>query len=420
MRRMINNSNHLRDRSQRTGNSGRAGLALAMVILCLGSAGCGVEEFLMEPFRGETPRERYGEALDRAGLGESLLVREWHRAGERALLGAVEVSAPLVEENWIAPDEPTALGYRLDLRRGERVQVEVRAEHTVQRVFIELYRDRPDDEDDDPLLVDWAADFETGFVYDARATGSYLLRVQPELLGGGPLEVEIRVGASVAFPVQDRSTANVMSFFGDIRDGGARDHHGVDIFAPRGTPVLAATAGTAYRVDVTARGGKVVWVRDGSGEIRSYYAHLDAQLVEEGEEVSVGDTLGLVGNTGNAITTPPHLHFGIYVRRGGAVDPWPFLHEPPGEPPRLDVPREAFNETFRIALERIPLRAGPFASATELAELPRELSVRVIGGTGRWFRVRTAAGGEGYIAVDAVLPLDRELDPETRLAFAFQ
>jgi len=382
--------------------------------------GCGVEEVLMEPFRGQTPRERYFEALERAGLAESMLVREWERAGERAFAGAVEVSAPVVEESWIAPGEPTALGYRFDLRRGQRVQVDVRAAHTVQRVFVEFYRDRSADEGDEPLLVEWAADLETGFVYDARASGSYVLRVQPELLGGGSLEVAIRVGASVAFPVLDRSTSNIMSFFGDVRDGGARDHHGVDIFAPRGTPVLAATAGTAYRVDVTAVGGKVVWVRDASGDLRSYYAHLDAQLVEEGQDVRVGDTLGLVGNTGNAITTPPHLHFGIYVRRGGAVDPWPFLYEPPGDPPRLVVPREAFSQTFRVAGGSIRLRAGPFASSDPRAELPENLSVRVIGGTGGWFRVRTASGHEGYLALDQIAPLDGELDRETRLAFAFQ
>jgi murein DD-endopeptidase MepM/ murein hydrolase activator NlpD len=379
-----------------------------------------VEEVLMEPFRGETPRERYGEALERAGLAESLMVREWHTAGNRALSGAVEVAAPLVEEIWVAPDQPTALGYRLDLRRGQRVRVDAVAEHAVQRVFIELFRDRPDDEDDDPLLVEWASDLETGITYDARATGTYLLRIQPELLGGGTLEVAIHVGASIAFPVQGRSTGNIMSFFGDVRDGGARDHHGVDIFAPRGTPVLAATAGIAYRVDVTAVGGNVVWVRDGSGDLRSYYAHLDKQLVQEGEEVHVGDTIGLVGNTGNAITTPPHLHFGIYVRRGGPVDPWPYLFEPEEDPALLAVSRDAFNKPLRIATQSIPLRAGPFASASEIAELPLDHSVRVIGGTGRWFRVRTAAGAEGYISADGLLPIEGELDRETQVAFAFQ
>jgi len=65
------------------------------------------------------------------------------------------------------------------------------------------------------------------------------------------------------------------------------------------------------------------------GNMRVYYAHLDEQWVEPGEFVRAGQALGAVGNTGNARTTPPHLHFGVYVRqpgvRGGARDPAEFL-----------------------------------------------------------------------------------------------
>jgi hypothetical protein len=56
-----------------------------------------------------------------------------------------------------------------------------------------------------------------------------------------------------------------------------------------------------------------------------YYAHLDEQLVREGQIVNKGDVIGLVGNTGNAEKTSPHLHFGVYVQ-GGPVDPLPFVN----------------------------------------------------------------------------------------------
>jgi murein DD-endopeptidase MepM/ murein hydrolase activator NlpD len=60
--------------------------------------------------------------------------------------------------------------------------------------------------------------------------------------------------------------------------------------------------------------------------MRLYYAHLDTQLVVPGQFVRAGEPIGTVGNTGNAITTPPHLHFGVYWRqRGGARDPSAFL-----------------------------------------------------------------------------------------------
>ena len=56
-----------------------------------------------------------------------------------------------------------------------------------------------------------------------------------------------------------------------------------------------------------------------------YYAHLDQQLVSPGERVNAGEIVGTVGNTGNARTTAPHLHFGIYAVGRGAIDPYWFI-----------------------------------------------------------------------------------------------
>jgi murein DD-endopeptidase MepM/ murein hydrolase activator NlpD len=82
-------------------------------------------------------------------------------------------------------------------------------------------------------------------------------------------------------------------------------------------------------VDATPRGGNIVWLQPLFGNMRLYYAHLDQQFVERGQFVLAGERIGSVGNTGNARTTPPHLHFGVYVRqrgvRGGARDPVIFL-----------------------------------------------------------------------------------------------
>lgn len=85
---------------------------------------------------------------------------------------------------------------------------------------------------------------------------------------------------------------------------------------------MAASGGVA--VPGTNRlGGNVVWLRDPARGLTHYYAHLDTVLVASGQRVRRGDTLGTVGNTGNARATPPHLHFGLYD--GGALDPEPFL-----------------------------------------------------------------------------------------------
>jgi murein DD-endopeptidase MepM/ murein hydrolase activator NlpD len=103
-----------------------------------------------------------------------------------------------------------------------------------------------------------------------------------------------------------------------------RKHEGIDIFARRGTAVVAATEGVVLRVSTNRLGGQVVWVL-GPGGQRHYYAHLDRYAdIEQGQRVRPGTVLGYVGTTGNAAGTPPHLHYGIY-EAGGAINPYPLL-----------------------------------------------------------------------------------------------
>ncbi len=109
-------------------------------------------------------------------------------------------------------------------------------------------------------------------------------------------------------------------------------HHGVDIFAPLGAPVLAVADGTLFNVGWNDVGGNRLWVRDGAGN-EFYYAHLSAYspLAREGAAVKAGDVIGFVGTTGDAAGTPPHLHFEIHPREllwmgyDGAIDPYPYL-----------------------------------------------------------------------------------------------
>jgi len=109
-----------------------------------------------------------------------------------------------------------------------------------------------------------------------------------------------------------------------------RRHKGVDLFAPRGTPVLAVSAGKA-EAKIDPKGGKVVYLTGDDGR-RWYYAHLDqweAPPLRFGAAVPVaaGDLLGSVGNTGNAKGTRPHLHFQMWDPKVGLVDPYHVLRE---------------------------------------------------------------------------------------------
>jgi murein DD-endopeptidase MepM/ murein hydrolase activator NlpD len=125
-------------------------------------------------------------------------------------------------------------------------------------------------------------------------------------------------------PVEGVRPNGLVDTWQAARSAGRR-HEGIDIFAKRGTPVLSSTEGIVLRVGLNPLGGQVVWVL-GPGGQRHYYAHLDRYGdVHPGMRVAPGAVLGYVGNTGNARTTPSHLHYGIYTA-GGAIDPYPLLH----------------------------------------------------------------------------------------------
>ena len=101
-----------------------------------------------------------------------------------------------------------------------------------------------------------------------------------------------------------------------------RPHLGIDLAAPKGTPILAAQAGTVIYAGREFKGyGKMVLVESGSGWA-TLYAHFDKILVAEGQKVRQGEVIGAMGRTGRA--TGVHLHFEIRKNRG-PIDPLPLL-----------------------------------------------------------------------------------------------
>ena len=109
------------------------------------------------------------------------------------------------------------------------------------------------------------------------------------------------------------------------RDGGRRKHKGIDIFAPRGTALVAVADGIVSYIGDQPKGGHCLWLTTEEGT-SFYYAHLDrwAAGLFEGMEVRSGDLLGYVGNTGNAKYTSPHLHFAVN-QNDEMVNPFPIL-----------------------------------------------------------------------------------------------
>jgi murein DD-endopeptidase MepM/ murein hydrolase activator NlpD len=144
--------------------------------------------------------------------------------------------------------------------------------------------------------------------------------ITPKLTAGG-----------YVFPVYGPSS--FIDTFGAARgDVSSGWHHGDDIFAPLGAPVLAVASGTVFSVGWNKIGGNRLWLRDGQGNL-FYYAHLSAftPLAVNGNKVNAGDVVGFIGNTGDAQGTPFHLHFEIHpvslLGQGydGAVNPTSYL-----------------------------------------------------------------------------------------------
>ncbi len=131
--------------------------------------------------------------------------------------------------------------------------------------------------------------------------------------------------SGMRMPVVGVRPVDLDDSWGAPRDGGRRPHRGIDIFAPRGTSVVACADGIISYIGEQPKGGYSVWLTTESGT-SFFYAHLDrwAPGIYEGMEVASGDLLGFVGNTGNALTTPPHLHFGINSN-DEMVNPYPVL-----------------------------------------------------------------------------------------------
>jgi murein DD-endopeptidase MepM/ murein hydrolase activator NlpD len=98
-------------------------------------------------------------------------------------------------------------------------------------------------------------------------------------------------------------------------------HSGVDLKAERGTPVVSINSGKVVLTGEHFFNGLFV-VLDHGGAVQSMYFHLDKILVQQGDKVTKGQTVGLLGATGRA--TGPHLHFGMRIN-GARIDPMQFI-----------------------------------------------------------------------------------------------
>lgn len=139
--------------------------------------------------------------------------------------------------------------------------------------------------------------------------------------------------ARLMVPVEGFKLSQLSDNFDQPR-GKQRHHEALDIMAPRGSKVLAATDGKVVKLFNSKPGGLTIYQFDPTETYAYYYAHLDhyADGIKEGSIVKRGDLIGYVGSTGNASADAPHLHFAVVELtpqkqwwKGTPLNPFPML-----------------------------------------------------------------------------------------------
>jgi murein DD-endopeptidase MepM/ murein hydrolase activator NlpD len=361
---------------------------------------CNSLKSIKSVFSIASPYERYIESLKKAELLNTSMAREWLVAGEQAFTDSVVVTVPFSESGFFAASAPDARSYRFDVKDGQVLTVSgaVKTRRDA-KVFLDLFV-----REDDGWESIAFADSTFSITYEFNANEECVLRLQPELLANVYYAINISTTPVLINPVFGASNRSIGSFYGASRDNGKRSHEGVDIFARKGTPVIAPTDGTISRVGTSRLGGKVVWMKDPRRGHLYYFAHLDSQMVTSGMRVYQGDVLGLVGNTGNAIRTPPHLHFGIY--QSGSRDPLYYIHKVEAAMASLPIDTGFQQKPFRISPKKIMLMTGPSSRLAAKTYLEKDTYVTVIGQSHDWYRISLPDDTEGFVLKKHLASLD--------------
>ncbi|QDO95157.1 M23 family metallopeptidase [Formosa sediminum] len=283
------------------------------------------------------------------------------------------------------------LAYTIDLQQGERLKIECNLPTDSLQLVMDLYSFTNDSTiSKKPIASNTTA--SNIISYNVTNTGTYKIVVFPNTKNQTHFNLKLYTEPTLIFPVSGKGNTSIQSFWGATRSGGKRTHEGIDIFAARGTPVIAATDGFISNTGNRGLGGKQVWLRDGLFGSSLYYAHLDSIAVTRGRQVQTGDTLGFVGNTGNAITTSPHLHFGIYTSKG-AINPLPFVKQTVLPEFKTDL----LLSTSETRLSKNELRVSPNVKAEKIRDIKAKTAVQILGKTQSWFHLIVNDSLEGFM-----------------------
>ncbi|WP_460054711.1 M23 family metallopeptidase [Spirochaeta dissipatitropha] len=423
---------------------------MAAVILAV--SGCRSPEIVPDEYEPDASYDDYLTAMQRLGIADSSIGSEWIISGDPEQADPLAITLPFSEQRLIDNREQYAAWYLIEGVRGHRIDIDIDGPAEAS-YFLDVFR-LPEDYRPDFTrnftTADSNAPWRTGLAEIAVSAGGvqegqshlhfeprrhrwYLVRLQPRLLEGGEFGIRIHANAALSWPVPGTDHRAIWSVYGASRDGGTRVHHGVDIFAPRHTELISISEESTVRVGERDRGGLTVNLTDEKRGLMLYYAHLETQEEDlHGSRIPTGTVIGTMGNTGNAITTPPHLHIGIYEGSWRApVDPWYFIVPIETKPvPAAQISSARIGEFIRLPAD-VPIFSTPSqqssiipspaitdgngqrlpSSAYPTLSIPAriipeselnsdDLTYRFMGITGDYMRIRLNSRSYGFISAE--------------------
>lgn len=326
-------------------------------------------------------------------------IEKWTRKGEAVLKDSLYITAPLKLSGGCDKSQAEAWGYRIHLKAGVVLNIELSSDLLPNQLFLDFFFV----EENGELEYLESLEDTTLFQYSILETGDYHLRIQPALAVETAFDAKLFLKPIYkVFPIKGQGNRAIGSFWGDPRDGGKRSHEGIDIFARKNTLLLAVCDGEIERVENGGLGGKTVWLYDKEHEQSVYYAHLEEQLVREGQKVKAGDIIGRVGNTGNARTTPPHLHLGIYPDGMGAVDPLYFVQRQPSKIADIKADQSLIGEEKSVT-SPVEISNSLLKKEAEKMLITPSAKFTIIGAMKSYFHIKTESGINGFLNSTAQL-----------------
>ncbi|MGB3181590.1 MAG: M23 family metallopeptidase [Cyclobacteriaceae bacterium] len=340
-------------------------------------------------FTNPSPREKHARQFS----DNDPRLHTWWSSFGNVLEDSLTITLPYRETGWFRGGR--AYGYEFTAKRGQRLVIELICDDDSIPLFIDLY------DDSGKSLMDESHITSLSASYDITSGGSYRIVLQPGISTYTRFRLRLYTQPSYMMPVAGATNRSVQSFWGADRDGGRRSHEGIDIFAVRGTPVVAAADGRISYTGEKGLGGKQVWQRESVFKSSLYYAHLDSISATSYQQVKAGDTIGFVGNTGNARTTAPHLHFGVYRSGRGAVDPYPFVRS-------RAVPvyiSDSVSLRGRIKGEKLNVRISSSTASDIIGTLSPADTVTILGKTDDWSHVVARDSMRGFVYSNLLVPV---------------